>query len=215
MKIGKRLLVGFGIVILMMIAATGLGIWSILSINNALDKSVVESEKADRIHEVQNDLSQVYLHMAIIMQETDTANKQANKADLDTHRAAYLDNLKWLKEHSTAKEDFALLTILEEVLAANRDINNQVLTLSMAGQTAEAQNIYLTKALPNVPKYEKALQDILDYRAAQLAQVDQAAADLTSKMNNVLAAFAVAALLLAIFMVISITTSVTNPIQKS
>lgn len=215
MKIGKRLLVGFGIVILMMIATTGLGIWSINSINNALDNVLFQVEQTDKIHAIQENLSGVYLHLSLALLETNPDKRAIQLTNLAEHRAAYTEALDWIKNNTDTKEEIVLLKALDDTLAVNREINNKVLKMIDSGQLDEARQLYLSDSVARIDSMDKALSNLIDSMDAEMASAEKSAQDLTSQMNIVLAVFAVAALLLAIFMVINITTSINNPIQKS
>jgi methyl-accepting chemotaxis protein len=216
MKTGRRLLVGFGVVILMMVAGTGIAIWAINSIHNALNKAVLESQKTDRIHQVREDLDGVYLHLALLIpQEIDPAQKKSNQTDLEDHRASYSESMKWLKANAVTQEDTDLLAALDQEMTSAREINNQIIDLALAGKDSEATDLYSIKAYPEYTVLEKDVDNILSYRETQLAQVNKTAADLTTQMSVLLAIFAAVALSLAVILVIIISNSINQPIQKS
>ncbi|MBI5946248.1 MAG: methyl-accepting chemotaxis protein [Chloroflexi bacterium] len=215
LKIGRRLLVGFGAVILMMIAATGIGIWSINSIDAALDDILFQTEQINHVQTVAENLQGVYQHMAIMMLETDPARQAVALEDLKAHRAAYLEALDWFQKNTDTEEEVALLKTLNDVLASNREVNNKVLDLLVSGKSIEARKLYLTEALDGVPPMEKAFDDLVVSVENEMVGVQKSTLDLTTRMNIILSAFAVAALLVAIFMITAITNSITNPIKNS
>jgi len=216
LKIGRRLIVGFGIVVLFMIAGTMLGAWTINSVDVSIDKSITEVTKTDRIHEVQKSIDKIYLSMALMIpQESSAEQKQTLKQDLDAGRAAYAEDMKWLKDNATEKKDTDLLAALDQEISNARDLNNQIISLAQAGKDNEATLLYFSKGYSGFTSIEKALQDVLDYRATQLTNVTQAASELASKMIVVMLACAAIALLLAVVLIVAITNSVTQPIQKS
>lgn len=215
MKIGRRLLVGFGVVIFMMIAATVIGIWSINSINTAVENIRFQVEQTDYVHTVAENLQGVYQHISIALLETNPAREAAALEDLQKHNLAYLEALDWFKNNTDSQEEIILLKTLDDVLAANREINNTVLDLLASGKSIEAKQLFLTDGLNGVPPMEKALNDIVVSIDNEMVDKQKTAADLAARMNIVLVAFAVAALLVAIFMVTAITNSVTDPVKKS
>jgi len=215
LKIGRRLLVGFGAVILMMVAATGIGIWSINSIDAALEDILFQTEQIDHVNSVAENLQGVYQHIALMILETDSAGQVAALEDLQTHRTAYLEALDWFQNNTDTQEEEVLLKTLNDVLASNREVNNRVLDLLASGKSIEAKKLYLTEALDGVPPMEKALNDLVVSVESEMVVFQKSAQDLTTRMNIILSAFAVAAFLVAIFMITAITNSITNPIKNS
>ncbi len=215
MKIGRRLLVGFGVVIFMMIAATAIGVWSIYSINARLDNVLFQIEQIDHVHTVDENLDGVYLHLSLALLETTPSGQAAMLADLAEHRAAYLEALDWFKANSDTQEEIVLIKALEDILEVNRGINNRVLDLLNSGQAEEARQLFLREGLERLPIMEQALDDLINSVDAEMVVAEKSAQDLTDRMGVVLIVFAVAALLVAIFMVTTITASVTKPIQVS
>ncbi len=215
MKIGRRLVVGFGVVILMMIAATAIGVWSINSINAGLDDVLFQIEQIDHVHTVDENLDGVYLHLSLALLETTPSGQAAMLADLAEHRAAYLEALDWFKANTDTQEEKALIKALEDVLAVNLEINNRVLDLLNSGQAEEARQLYLREGLERLPVMEQALDDLINSVDGEMVVVEKSAQDLTNRMGVVLIVFAVTALFVAIFMVATITASITKPIQIS
>lgn len=215
MKIGRRLLVGFGVVMLMMVAATGIGIWSINSIDAALEGILFQVEQIDHVQIVAENLQGVYQHMGLMMLETDPARQAVVLEDLQTHRAAYLEALDWFQKNTDTGEEVVLLKALNDVLASNREVNNKVLDLLASGKSIEARELYLTRALDGVPPMEKAFNDLVVSVENEMVAAQKSARALTTRMNIILSAFAVAALLVAIFMITAITNSIASPIKNS
>ena len=215
MKIGRRLLVGFGVVILMMIAATVIGVWSINSVNAGLNNVLFQIDQIDHVHTVDENLDGVYLHLSLALLETTPSGQAAQLADFAEHRAAYLEALDWFRANSDTDEEVVLIKALDDVLAVNREINNRVLDLLNSGQAEEARQLYLREGLERLPIMEQALDDLINSVDGEMVVVEKSAQDLTNRMGVVLIVFAVAALLVAIFMVATITASITKPIQVS
>ena len=215
MKIGRRMTLGLGMVLFLMLVGTLGSIWAIRSVDTQLDKVTAEVEKTNRIYNVRYNVVEVYKHVSTIMLYTDAAGRDEVLSDLEEHRAAYLENLDWLKANPTDAEDSALLSALEKAVAAGRGSNDQVIELAKAGRDDEAAKIFITKSLSYIPSIENALQDEITYRKEQQASLAQASQKITDGMGVLLSVSAIVALLLAVFLVISITRSITTPVEKS
>jgi methyl-accepting chemotaxis protein len=215
MKIGRRLSIGIGIVLVLMLAGTIASIWAIRSVDTQLDKLVEEVERANHIYNVRYNVVEVYKHVATVILYDDAAGRDAELADLEQHRADYVEALNWLKANPTNADDTALLAALEKAVADCRNSNNEVIDLAKAGKTEEAAHLYVTEALSYLPGIEKALQAEIDFRKGQQALLAEKSQSITDKMGIALIVCAVVALILAIFMMIAITRSVTEPVGKS
>lgn len=215
MKIGKRLLTGFGIVILMMIVTTGIGVWSINSINNALANVLFQVEQTDHIHAIHENLDGVYLHLSLALLETDPARRAVQLADLAEHRAAYNEALDWIKSNTDTEEEIVLLKAFNDTLAVNLEINNRVLKLIDSGQIDEARQLYLSDSVVRINSMDQALDNLINSIDTEMAAAQKSAQDLTVNMGIFLSVSAGVALLIAVFMILAIKASVTKPIEES
>ena len=215
MKISKRLLAGFGIVILMMIATTGIGIWSINSINNALDNVLFQVKQTDHIHTIHENLDGVYLHLSLALLETDTTKQAVQLADLAEHHTAYTEALNWIKSNTDTEEEIVLLKAFDDTVAVNLEINNRVLKLIDSGQIDEARQLYLGESVVRIDSMDQALDNLINSMDAEMAAAEKSAQDLTVNMGIFLSVSAVVALLIAVFMIFAIKASITKPIEES
>jgi len=215
MKTGRRLFVGFGVVMVMMIAASGIGIWSINSIDRGLEDIVFQAEQVGHARAIRENVDGVYLHLSLALLAATPDGQADELAAVQGHRAAYLEALDWVKNNTDTDEEVAILTRVEETLKSNREVNNKVLELIDSGRVLEASQLYVRDGLDGRPAMEQAIDDLVASVESEMSAIQQAAKSLTSTMFIVLSTFTVIALLLAIFMVVAITNSITHPIQKS
>ncbi len=157
LKIRNRLMAGFGVLILMMVAATVIGVASINSINRAINSVLFQIQYVEHTQEVSENVQNVYQHMAILMLETDPAERPAILADLQGHRSAYLEALDWFHKNTDTEEEVALLKVLDDELAKARETNNRILELIDIGNINEARQIYLKDGLDHIPPWSRLL----------------------------------------------------------
>ena len=216
MKVGNRLLLGFGIITLLMLIATGLAISSVLSINTAIDQTRLEAEKMLKLYSVENIISKVDLDIANMILKADMAEKQGHKAVIDKDRETYAKDIEWLKTNAGTEEGKKLLAALEKATNANKDTNNSMITLSLASKDAEAGKLFTSiAAVDNRANIHQALVELLGWRQERMDGVDKDAEALVSRTNIMLIAFALVALLLAILLSIVISRSVTVALSDS
>lgn len=214
MKTGKRLLLGFASVNLMMILAVGIGVWAINSIHAALENVIFQIEQTDHVHTIYQDLDGVYLHLSLAVLETDPAEQAVVLEDLANHRAGYQESLSWIKANTDTQEERDLLKQLDDALASAKQVNDQVISLLQDGKLDQARELYLTEGLAQKQPLEDTLIELLASVDGEMVVAEDAANSLATRMDLILIAFAVAALFVAIFMVTIITNSVTRPIQE-
>jgi methyl-accepting chemotaxis protein len=214
-KIGRRMVIGLGLVLMLMLAGTAASIWAIQTVNTRLDNLMVEFERTNRIYNVRFNVVEVYKHVATLILYEDATGKQLVLDDLTGHRAVYAENLEWLKAHPTDEEDAALLAALEKAVSNGRASNDKVIELSQSGREEEAAQYYVTQSLSYIPEIEKTLQAEIDYRKEQQTLLERNAEAITKDMVIVLTIAAVVALILAVFMVSAISKSITDPVEKS
>ncbi len=213
MRIGKRMTMVVLLVLLMLAGALALSLWSLRSVNNALDDILLETQKTDRIHDVQVNLTAVYEHIAIMLLEDTMEGKKAANADLEEHRAAYKDAIAWLQANPDNEEDAALLAKIVEIVTASRETNNQVIEMTLSGNNAAATQLFVNESVHQIAAEEAALQDVLDFREQQLNSLEQYAQEVTDTMTTVMIVFGVLILFAGVIAALSITYSLTTPVS--
>jgi len=215
LKISRRLLLGFGSVILLMLIAIGGSIWSLNSINSVIENIRFQVTQTSHSQAMSENLQGVYQHLAIMILETDPEKQAAALADLEGHYAAYFESMDWSQKNSDSEAEIAILKNLSDIMAANRQVNDRILELIDAGRVEEARHLYLTDSLDGVPPMEKALADLDKSVDDEMIALQKQAEDLKTMVDFILISFAVIASVVGVFMVMSITASVSKPIQES
>jgi methyl-accepting chemotaxis protein len=215
MKIGRRIILGLGSVLVLMIAGTVLAMWAIRTVNADLDKAMAEMDKGHRIYDVRYNLTAIYREMGIMILAEDTSGRETAKENLENHRTAYAESLAWLEDNPSDEQDAALLQTFDQAVTAARDQNNQVIELAMAGKDEQASQLYSESTNKLLPDMVKTLQDEVDYRKSLQAELEHHAETLTNEINIFMAVCIGSSILLSILIMIVITRSITLPVDKT
>ncbi len=147
LKIGQRLLIGFGILIILLLGASGLSLWGNNAINQNMDAAIAEYQKMERTYQINTELDAIYLNLGDLTLSPDASRSLALQADIETQRTSYKQHLSELKSLETTGTGKELLTKLEDALVAGRAANDQVISLTMAGnQIAGPEGVHRAKS---------------------------------------------------------------------
>ena len=216
LKIGNRLLIGFGILMLFILGTSGLAIWGNTAINQGLDTTVLYANKLERSYIIGTAIDQIFLDISNLAIAPDTDDLVKLQADVVTQRAIYAENLKFFQDAATNDTDRGLLKNMVDAIGTAKEANNEVIALAAEGNAAwvagnrdKARKIYHEKCFPADDAINKALSEYTAYRQERIAEKDNAAAALVDKLRNWTIFAAVLSLALAILLTILITRSIT------
>ncbi|MEI8131275.1 MAG: methyl-accepting chemotaxis protein [Leptolinea sp.] len=209
MKIGKRLLLSFGLLIILFLGSMGFVLWGNNVANQNMDESLGEFKKIELAYQMGSAIDSIYINVARISLSQDDASMKSAQAEIETLRTSYNENLSGLKALATTDKGQQLLGNISDALAAGKAANNEVISLALAGKKDHAQKLYEEKAFPAMDIIDQAVLEFKDYRQERLDGVDQKAEAWVVTMRIWLIALAGLALALAILLSTLITRSIT------
>ncbi len=170
-KIGKRLGIGFGITLALMVINVVIGIIYLQTISNNLDRIVkVNNTKARYANDIRKAFSDITYLIGQIVTTSDSAAREEAKKKIDAIRGKYKVSMERLEKLETNKEGQDLIKKLKEEAAKGRDVNNQTIEHGMSGNTKEASEKFaeLSKIVENYITVAEAIvkysDDRTDYR---------------------------------------------------
>ncbi|MDD5242752.1 MAG: methyl-accepting chemotaxis protein [Syntrophorhabdaceae bacterium] len=216
MKIGQRLGLGFGLILVLMIAVIAASLNSINISHENLNRIVrvnnirllMANNMVDDVREVS-----IALRTVLLLKETGKAREIKNK--IDKSRKKYDTDFEKLQE-LTAKDDTETWDIISKIKAsqdASRQLNNKVLDLAMAGKHAEALDLMIKKAGPAVGQWIEHADNLIRRNEERNSmrydqtEKDQAIARMT------LLIFGVVGVALSVAVAIILTLSITRPLK--
>ena len=215
MKIGNRLLLGFGIIGVLLVIMAVLAVWGVQSVNNSLLQVSTESAKMLSIREAGASFDSIIRGVSYLVVDSNTGNQQKYQNDIQAARDLYGKTFADVQNFITSEEGKTYLVNLENSVAALKDVNNEAINLAIAGQTTEAAQVYVNDIAPGKAKVDEAVAALLDWQHNNLQTAANAARDTTSFLTTLMIIAAIVVLLLAVVLAIAITRSITTPVQKS
>jgi len=206
MKVGMKLGLGFGVVLVLMIAIALLGMRSMKLSNDQLDDivkdNVYKMQLVNTMSESVHIVSRI-LRTMVLLDDVDAMKEEKSK--LDTARANYDKAWEALDKTSASERGQAIRAKIREAAAAARSANGKVVELALENKDEEARRMLMKEGAPLVKKW----QDDLDENTAfqneiNKRQAEEAAATYASA-STLMISLSVAALVMAIAIAFWIT----------
>ncbi len=214
-SIGKRLGLGFGILVVIMAILVVTGVTGAMLLNGRFTQFVqVDMPKigfATAIRESVTDIDKGVL--SVIVATDDAARQQALKR-IDAARKKYKEAFEGLEKRDDRAEARNLMTAIKDILASGKDANNQAVQLGMAGKTGEASAIYANSTAPAVQRANQACDDLVKFYEKG---VDDSYGNAQTSYHRTLATLIAIGLLsvgLAVFMTSMLSSGIVAPIRQ-
>ncbi|OPX93286.1 MAG: Frizzy aggregation protein FrzCD [Pelotomaculum sp. PtaB.Bin104] len=220
MKIGTRLGLGFGLILILLVISTLVG-------NSSMGKIQGDMNQIYNVNVVSMELAYDMLDsMAVISRETrsillleDINAKQDSSNKIEEARARYNKDFAKLKEMDNTVEGKSLLANVEKAIESGKLSNDKVVTLGLAGKNAEAVSVVNKEAMPGMARIEDSLKSVVNYQEERSKARFNEAAQLYARTRLFMLITSGAAIILGIFIswliTFIITRSITNPLKTA
>ncbi len=214
LRIGSRLALAFGLLVLLLLATSGFGMWQMSRIDNSVKDIIGVRLAAERAANTafSNFLSTQRVTLVCLVQYNcgQSDLKQIHANQLSTNAAvkrltAMLGNGRYASD----------LQAMKAALAGGRGAEQSVLHKMNSGDFAGATHTYLTESVPKVDILRAAMHKMLQSQAKDIDAryaASQADYQRTVRLSITTAAIAV---LLAIVLALAITRSITRPLSDA
>jgi len=214
-KIGKRLAIGFGITLGLMVINVVMGVISINGINNDLDRMfVVNTAKIKYANDMRTSLSDLTYLVGQIATSEDGSVREGAKKQIDEKRVNYNKAVEGLEKLEMNDEGKKLIANFKEEVALGREANNSAIDLGMAGNLKEAAEKYGV-LIKSIQGYMNAAEAIVKYNEGRLQSRYDAAKKSASTTRLVFILLGIANIIIGMFFSRAITKSIAIPIIRS
>jgi methyl-accepting chemotaxis protein len=215
LKIGIRLLSGFGALTVLLLLCIGFSLWGNNSINQSMDAALLEYQKMQSAYKISTSIDTIYLAIGDIAMSQDAVKIKTSQSEIETQRTFYKELMSELKAIATTDTGKQLLKNLDDALAVAKAANDEVISLALTGDREGAQKVYTEKSLPGKEGVNKATEELITYRQTRISGTDQTAEALLVSIRTWFIIFAASFLVLAIFMSIITVRSITVPLAEA
>ncbi len=215
MRIRKRLLVAFGAMTLLMAAITLASIWAQNALSEIDASSSEAQQRAFLAAQASENMTGVGRELAVALLIHDRAQREERQDRLRSYRDNYRRNLEDLKTLNPSAKERSLLDHIAEVIVEAKEVNQRVAKLASVGQDAEAASLFLASSFPSMDKAIGIANELKDAGALGVKEAQEKARVFMTSTRRILIAFGLVALALAAFFGVSITRSISGPINMT
>ncbi len=214
-RIGTRLGAGFGIVVALMVILTVVGLGSMRSVSDKLDRIVrVNNVKIEHANDASRAISDVAKSMLAIAATKDSAVVAEEKQKLAADRGAYKEAMEKLEKLDDTEKGRQIIGKIKAVTGKGREINDRVTGLASSGKSAEALALYMRESRPNSVELNAVYGEMVRYQKEMNEARYQEAAAAYGSARNLLIGIGLFALCFAVCTAYYITRSIKQPLME-
>ncbi|MEA5097044.1 MAG: MCP four helix bundle domain-containing protein, partial [Burkholderiaceae bacterium] len=216
MRIGARLAIGFGVVLILMSAITGIGVWRLQEVGSASDFMVKEALMRERL--AQDWLSGTTsngVRTVAMMKSNDAADQKYFQQAISTtskHISEVQKSIDAMKKEPAEQQMFNTVAEKRKIYT---DICGDIMKTKAAGKDDEAKQMVLAKMIPALDAYVDSVHKVLEY---QKEQIDKSAASIDANYKvgrMLLIGLGVAAVIIGLIFSSTLTAGITKPLSEA
>lgn len=215
-RIGTRLGVGFGLILILLAGTAGLGLHGMSTTNNALNNIVDNNvAKMDLLSEMSESIYIVAtgIRTVVLLSSDDTISAEIKK--IEAARQVYDQASSKIEKMPLDEKGKKFVAGIKDAAIAARPINNKVIALAKENKDEEALQILLKEAVPATATWQNNLQEYIDLQKAKNQATKQATAQTYDFNLKVMLVLTGAAILLGSMIAWFSTKSITRPISNA
>jgi len=218
MKIGMRLGLGFGLLVLLMCVLIWIGVSGMTSIDDDLERIVkVNVTRMDHLNDASKDLMNINVNIRNMILTDEHEKMQEYNARIVKFREAYNDSFKKAEEMTTKTDTKAmeLIAKIKEAIALSRGINDKIIPLALASKDKDAYHLLSKEGGPAERALQAQLDALLDHNMERnKIRYEEAVATFQSS-RNFMFGIGAAAILLAIIAALFLTRGIVRPLNEA
>ncbi|MDD5286820.1 MAG: methyl-accepting chemotaxis protein [Desulfuromonadaceae bacterium] len=218
MKIGKRMAIGFGLLLVIMVVLIWEGVTGMADIQKNLERIVkVNNVRLELLTDVDDSSMNIFINIRNIIINTNPEKRLEYQQRIAKYREEYGTAFKRVEE-LTAKDDkkgHELIAKIKEATTVASALNLKVVELAVAGKDADAAALLSKEAAPAGRKMEEALGELSDHNKERNKARFEEAEKEYAKSRNTMFGLGAAAILIALFTAFYLTRGIVRPINEA
>jgi len=218
MKIGKRMAIGFALVLVIMVALIWEGVHSMAGIQQNLERVVkVNNVRLEHCADIDDSVMNIFINLRNILINKDPEKRKEYQQRIVKFREEYAANMKKVEEltNKDDKKASEIIAKIKDTIGVVSALNSKVIEFSLAGKDAEAATLLSKEAAPAGRKLEDALGELSDHnKERNKIRYEEASKEYTSSRNTMFGLGA-AAILIALFTAFYLTRGIVRPINEA
>ncbi|MBS1190051.1 MAG: putative methyl-accepting chemotaxis protein, partial [Rhodocyclaceae bacterium] len=215
LRIGMRLGIGFGLVLVLLIAISTMAVWRVGQLNNEI--GVLVDDKFPKVVVANNIIDEVNV-IARALRNSALVKGEAVQKELDRVQEARkkiagdVDKLQKTVHSEEGKKAFAKMLEAGKVYESDQD---RFIELQKAGKRDEAVEFMTSRMRKTFNDYLRAVQELIDHQSEGMSKVGKEAGDMAVSTRNLIVTLAIVSALLAIGFAWWVTRTITRPVGEA
>lgn len=216
MKIAVRMGLGFGLVIVFMIALIMVSLNQLEDSRDKLDRMTINNFRLHHANNMIEDAREVATTIRNILLQKDIRNTEAQKNKIAESRKKYDEGLK-LIEDKTPKEDtrkWDIISKIKTVTESSRSLTTKMIDLASAEKYEEATDLLIKEAAPLMLQRVEQIDELIKYDEERnaLHYKETEKAEATARITMLI--IGIIATALSVLIVIFLTLGITGPLGR-
>jgi len=216
LRIGTRLGIGFGLIILLLVAMTSISVLRVGEINGKID--YVVSEAFPKTVLANDIIGAVNVATREIRNAALARTPEEVQRSLDSippQSKLITERIEQLEKAAVTETDKKLLADLKSTRAAYRAHLGKAIELAREGKRDELTVLLLGEMQQSQDTYLNAITALIKHETDQMTKAGKEAGDLASQTTTLVLALALASILIALFFAWFVTRSITRPVSEA
>jgi methyl-accepting chemotaxis protein len=218
LSISRRLGIGLGLIIALMVVLTVTGIWSLAGINGRLEQIInVNNEKISLAYKVKSSVDALDKSiMAIVVANDETIAKE-EKTKIEAARTTYQDALGKLEKVEKSAKGKELIAAIKDNITIARTANDKVLELMSSGSSGGAGSqagILLTGTLQISNMLNEACNELVKFQQERIGAAAKEARATYIRAKYMLIILGAVVFAFAVFLSSFLARSITKPLSE-
>jgi len=211
MKIGTRLSLGFGVVLMLMVAIIAVGMTNMAAMDNRMNDIVNDNNYKTKLINTMLESTHIVARVvrSIVLLE-DKAAMDTEMKKIDAARKAYGEAWEALNKTEASEKGKEFRAKIQEARSVTVPLNDQVLALGFANKAAEAIQLLMKQAGPAGQKWLDALDANAEFQEANTKKDFETSQQAYSNARTLMIALGAVALLLGVAIGWLLTRSITR-----
>lgn len=215
-RIGTRLGVGFGLVLILLAGTAALGLRGMSSTNSALNNIVDNNvAKMDLLNEMSDSIYTVATGIRTVVLLSDDADMNAEVKKIGTAREIYNQASSKIESMPLDDKGKKFVAAIKDAAVAARPINDKVIALGKENKNQEALQVLLKEAVPATTNWQNLLQEYINLQKTKNQATKKETAQAYDLNLQVMLALTGLAILLGCIIAWFSTISITRPIGNA
>ena len=215
LSIGKKLTIGFGVVVGMMVIVLTLAFVNMKQADSTSDRVIkVNVAKIEKANTVIKAIDQIFYSVAVMMLTNDSSIVDEAKKVRDEKRKEQIAGYEELQKMEQTEKGKQLLNEVKELAARGKEVNNKAAELAKAGNKEESISVYVKEARPIGLKNIELLDKLVLVQREEMEVAHAAALKASAFYRTLLVVFGLLVIGVAIVMMMFLNKSITVPLAE-